>query len=112
MRGTLERGILNGMSNMPPYPDTLELIDPLGDRVKVADIVVSDPIEQDGLRYQTIAVTTLLRKINPGVRLQIVDAARDDKVVCEFIAESIKMFFRGEQFIRVDGKHYLKASGC
>jgi hypothetical protein len=96
------------MGDASIYPDTLELIIPPGVRVKVADIIVSEPIEQDGLEYQTITLTAPFRGVHLGMALQVVDAAENDKLICGFMPEKISMFFRGEQFMRIDGKHYLR----
>src|SRR4249919_687745 len=90
------RGIVGGMSFEPGYSDTLELIGPQGGRVKIADFLMGEPIEVDGLKYKTITITTPLRNIKPGDRLQVVDAADDDKVICIFVAESVTMILRGE----------------
>ena len=54
------------MSFEPEYPDTLELIGPQGGRVKIADFLMGEPIEVDGLKYKTITITTPLRNIKPG----------------------------------------------
>jgi hypothetical protein len=96
------------MSFEPKYPDTLELIGPLGGRVKIADFLVGEPIEVDGLKYKTITITTPLRNIKPGDRLQVVDTADDDKVICIFVAESVTMVLRGEVLCNIDGKVYLR----
>ena len=102
------RGIVGGMSFEPEYPDTLELIGPQGGRVKIADFLVGEPIEVDGLKYKTITITTPLRNIKPGDRLQVVDAADADKVICIFVAESVTMILRGEVLCHIDGKVYLR----
>ena len=102
------RGIVGGMSFEPEYPDTLALIGPQGGRVKIADFLMGEPIEVDGLKYKTITITTPLRNIKPGDRLQVVDAADGDKVICIFVAESVTMVLRGEVFCQIDGKVYLR----
>ena len=55
------------MSFEPEYPDTLELIGPYGGRVKVADFLMGEPIEVDGLKYKTITITT------PSVRRRCIN---------------------------------------
>ena len=94
------------MSFEPEYPDTLELIGPQGGRVKIADFLMGEPIKVDELKYKTITITTPLRNIKPGDRLQVVDAADDDKVICIFVAESVTMVLRGEVLCHIDGKVY------
>lgn len=101
------RGIVGGMSFEPEYPDTLELIGPQGGRVKIADFLMGEPIEVDGLKFKTITITTPLRNIKPGDRLQVVDAADDDKAICVFVAESVTMVLRGEVLCHIEGKVYL-----
>src|SRR3954467_4133775 len=96
------------MSFEPEYLDALKLIVPQGGRVKIADFLMSEPIEVDGLKYKTITITTPLRNIKPGDRLQVVDAADDDKVICIFVAESVTMVLRGEVHCLIDGKVYLE----
>ena len=96
------------MSFEAKYPDTLQLIGPQGGRVKIADFLMGEPIELDGSKYKTITITTPLRNIKPGDRLQVVDAANDDKVICIFVAESVTMVLRGEVFCQIDGKVYLR----
>ena len=96
------------MSFEPEYPDTLKLIGPQGGRVKIADFLMGEPIEVDGLKYKTITITTPLRNIKPGDRLQVVDAADDDKVICIFVAECVTMVLRGKLHCHIDGKVYLR----
>jgi hypothetical protein len=95
------------MSLEPKYPDTLELIGPQGGRVKIADCLMGEPIDVDGLKYKTITITTPLRNIKPGDRLQVVDAADAARVICIFVAESVTMILRGEVLCHIDGKVYL-----
>ena len=76
--------------------------------MKIADFLMGEPIGVDGLNYKTITITTPLRNIKPGDRLQVVDAADDDKVICIFVAESVTMVLRGEVLCRIDGKVYLR----
>ena len=95
------------MSIEAEHPDTFQLIGPHGGRVKIADFLMGEPIEVDGLKYTTITITTPLRNIKPGDRLQVVDAADDDKVICTFVAESVTMILRGEVLCHIDGKVYL-----
>ena len=93
---------------MAGFPDTLELIVPPDGRVKVAELTISEPIEKDGTEYRTITLTAAFCALRPATPLRVVDAADDDKLICAFVAESISMFLRGEQFIRIDGKQYLR----
>jgi hypothetical protein len=87
--------------------DNLELIDPTGRRIKIADIVNGDVIEEDdGAKWQSITLTIPVRNIKAGSRLQVVDT-QSNKVISTFVAESISMFFKGEQFARIDGRHYI-----
>ena len=89
-------------------PDTLELIIAPNVRVKVADILISEPIEQDGAKFQTITLTIPFRAIELGTRLTVVDGAADGKVFCVFMPERVKMVMRGEAFVRVDGRHFIR----
>jgi len=92
------------MSFEAKYPDTLQLIGPQGGRVKIADFLMGEPIEVDGLKYKTVTTITPLRNIKPGNRLQVVDTADDDTVICKFVAESVTMILRGEVLCHIEGK--------
>ncbi len=87
--------------------DTLELIDPNGVRVKVAEFIFSDPFDEDGVKFQKITITILPHIIPPAALLRVVDAAENDRFIVAFNAESSHHFFGDDNIVRVEGKHYL-----
>ena len=102
------RGMVGGMCFEPEYSDTLELIGPHGGRVKIVAFILGEPIEMDGLKYKAITITTPLRNIKPGDRLQVVNTANNETEVCRFVAESVTMVLRDEVLCHIEGKVYLR----
>lgn len=88
--------------------ENLHLHDNQGFHSEIADFLVGEPIDDDGLKYQELKLTTpMARAIQPGSQLVVIDSAKDS-VVVQFVAESVSMQFSGEQFFIIEGKNYIK----
>ena len=92
------------------WSDNLELRNEQGDVLSpVADFIVGEPEEEYGRSYQPLTVTVELGWVRPGHQITVFDLTANKPVVT-FMAEQVRMQVAGEQFMRIDGRRYFKAS--
>ena len=85
----------------------LELSDERGFYSLIADYIVGDPVDEDGLQYRTLTVIApFVRCISHGARLTIYDHA-EDEIVMSFTADSIALPSRSEEFVKIVGRLIL-----
>jgi hypothetical protein len=89
----------------PSYSNNLELVDANGNRSDIADFVVGEPIEEKGLRCQSITLTVPVGNIRPGMKVNVIDK-EDGHLIFTFLVERVTPI-KGEKFATVDGRNYL-----
>jgi len=89
----------------PSYSNNLELVDSNGNRSDIADFVVGEPIEEKGLRCQSITLTVPVGNIRPGMKVNVIDK-EDGHLIFTFQVERVTPI-TGEKFATVDGRNYL-----
>ena len=87
---------------------SLVLIGESGAKVSdIADLLVGDLVDDDGLKYQDLTMTTPLSlSVRPGNRLAVFDTAKKQQL-CSFVVEGITTQVEGEQFLTINGRNYI-----
>lgn len=86
---------------------SLQLHGPTGPIATVADLVISDPVDEQGLVYRNVALTIpFVNSPQVGISLKVLDSG-SGKTVCSFVAERVLMQFENERFLKISGRIYL-----
>ena len=89
----------------PSYSNNLELVDANGNRSDIADFVVGEPIEEKGLRCQSITLTVPVGNIRPGMKVNLIDK-EDGHLIFTFLVGRVTMPMKGKKLATVDGRNY------